>query len=173
MKGVIVIALKELVVEKFGQDRWEAILKGAGIDQEPMLTAISDVDDMTVMNVVKSLCEVLNVTLQQAADVFGDYWVNVYGKKMYEVYYARAKNAKEFLKNMDSVHVISTKSMPNAKPPRFKYEDKDDKTMIMHYSSHRGMIDFMVGLIKGVGKYYGEKLKVNKLDESKVEIIFP
>jgi hypothetical protein len=43
----------------------------------------------------------------------------------------------------------------------------------MKYKSRRGLIDFMVGLIKGVGKFYKEDLKVTKLSSDKVEIVFP
>jgi hypothetical protein len=46
------------------------------------------------------------------------------------------------------------------------------KTLIMHYKSHRGLIDFMVGLIKGVGKYFKENLQVRKLGDKRVEIVF-
>jgi hypothetical protein len=43
----------------------------------------------------------------------------------------------------------------------------------MTYNSRRGLIDIMIGLIKGVGKYYKENLKVTKLGPDKVEIKFP
>jgi hypothetical protein len=43
----------------------------------------------------------------------------------------------------------------------------------MKYKSHRNLIDFLVGLIKGVGKFYKEDLKVTKLTNDKVEIVFP
>ena len=42
----------------------------------------------------------------------------------------------------------------------------------MHYSSHRGLIDFMVGLVKGVGKFYNENIKVKKLGTEKIEVVF-
>jgi len=75
---------------------------------------------------------------------------------------------------MDSVHVATTKSIPGANPPRFEYEWKDEKTLIiLKYKSRRSLVDLMVGLIKGVGKFYKEDLKVTKLGSDKVEIAFP
>ena len=173
MKGVIVLALREMVIEKFGIDKWKNGLVKAGIGKEPLIMPISNVDDQIFLRVVNSLCEVLNISFIQAADAFGDYWVNVYSQKMYRVYYENVKTAKEFLLKMDSVHVASTKSIPGANPPRFDYEWKDEKILIMKYKSQRGLIDFMVGLIKGVGKFYKEDLKVTKLGSDKVEIVFP
>jgi len=173
MKGVIVLALKELVIEKFGIDKWKTALEKAGIKKEPLILPISNVDDQLFLRIVNSLCGVLNLSFIQVADAFGDYWVNVYSQKMYHVYYENVKTAKDFLLKMDSVHVASTKSMPDANPPRFEYEWKDEKTLIMKYKSRRGLIDFMVGLIKGVGRFYKEDLRVTKLGSDKVEIVFP
>ncbi len=73
---------------------------------------------------------------------------------------------------MDRVHKGTTSTLPDAKPPRFEYEFKDEKTLIMKYKSHRNLIEFMVGLLKGVGKFYKEDLRINPLGRDKVEIIF-
>lgn len=173
MKGVIVKALEELVTEKFGKDKWEDALEKSGLDRNHTFLATDDVDDAAVLKVVDSVCKVLNISLVQAADAFGDYWVNVFAPKIYSAYYLYAKSAKEFLLNMDKIHLYTTETIKNAHPPRFEYEWKDDKTLIMKYKSKRGLIDFMIGLVKGVGKYYKEDLKVTKLGPEKVEIIFP
>jgi hypothetical protein len=42
----------------------------------------------------------------------------------------------------------------------------------MTYKSPRGLIDFLVGLIKGVGKYFKEDLRVRKLNNTDVEVVF-
>jgi hypothetical protein len=173
MKGVIVMCLGELVRNNFGQDKWETALEKAGVNKDTIFLSTSDVDDGTVLKVIGSLCDILNISLVQAADAFGDYWVNNFAPKIYGAYYQGVKSAKEFLLNMDKVHVHSTQTLQDSNPPRFNYEWKDDKTLIMGYKSHRGLIDIMVGLVKGVGKYYNEDLTVTKLGDDKVEIVFP
>jgi hypothetical protein len=173
MKGVIVLALKEMVVEEFGTDKWKEALAKAGIDREPLVLPVSDVDDQTVLKVINALCQALDISLTQAADAFGDHWVGVYSQKMYSAHYTGAETARDFLLKMDDVHVATTKGMPGARPPRFAYEWKDDKTLVMKYKSHRGLIDFMVGLIKGVGKLYKEDLRVTKLGNDQVQVVFP
>jgi len=70
-------------------------------------------------------------------------------------------------------HEASTRSIPDARPPQFDYEWKDGRTLIMHYKSHRGLIDFLVGLVRGVGKHFKEDLQVTKLSADKVQIVFP
>jgi hypothetical protein len=171
MKGVIVDCLRGLVENKFGKEKWKEALELAGFPPKFIPLSNQDIPDEDVLKLVNAVCKVLNITLTQAADAFGDYWVNEYAVRIYRIYY-KPKTAKEFLLNMDKVHQQVTKTMKNASPPRFDYEWKDDKTLIMTYKSKRGLIDFLVGLIKGVGKYYKENLRVMKLGSNKVQIKF-
>ncbi|MDD5669799.1 MAG: heme NO-binding domain-containing protein [Candidatus Omnitrophica bacterium] len=173
MKGVIVICLHELVKDKFGQDKWELTLQKSGIDPNKAFTAGQDVDDAIIFKVLGTLCEVLNITLQQAFDAFGDYWVNVFAPKVYKAYYQGVKNSRDFLLKMDKIHETTTCRIEGACPPRFGYDWKNDKTLIMNYSSQRKLIDLLVSLIKGVGTYFKEDIKVRKVNETQVEVIFP
>ena len=172
MKGVIADCLGKLVKNKFGQDKWEESLEAAGLSRRTSFMATDDIPDESVMKVVESVCQVLSINLQQAADAFGDYWVNEYAPKIYGVYYRRAHSAKQFLLNMDDVHRRTTMDIPNAHPPRFTYQWEDDNTLIMTYESERGLIAFLIGLIKGVGRYYKEHLEVVQLGNERVQVVF-
>lgn len=172
MKAIIALALKGLIKDKFGDEKWEAVLKNAGIDNEPRLTPISDIDDKVVLDVIGSACKVLDISSVQAADAFGEYWMTEYAPQIFKHYFSAKKNAKEFLLKMDDVHVAVTNTTENARPPRFDYEWEDKNTLIMNYKSDRNLIDIFVGLIKGVGKYYNENLQVSKAGGNKVKVIF-
>ena len=172
MKGTIVKCLEELVITQFGKDKWAQSLEDIGLTSSVVFWPMSDVDDSQVMALVEAVCKNLELSLIQAAEAFGDHWVNVYAKKMYPLYYKRNATARDFLLDMSNVHAEMTRAMENAKPPRFDYEWLDDKTLIMHYQSRRGMIDFMVGLAKAVGKCYKEDLRVSKLGPDKIQVIF-
>ena len=172
MKGVIVKCLEELVITKFGKEKWEQSLEDVGQKKNMVFYILSDVEDATVIKLVEAVCKNLNLTLSQATDAFGDYWINNYSQDIYKIYYKKNKTAKEFMLNMDDLHITMTKTIENAKPPRFTFEWKDDKTLVVHYNSHRGLIDFAIGLTKGVGKYYKENLEVKKLSPDKFQIVF-
>ena len=135
MKGIIADCLGKLIESKFGKDKWINCLEDAGISRYTTFTPSQDIPDADVLKVVQSVCKVLNLTLQQAADAFGDFWVNDYAPKIYQPYYNRSKSAKEFLLNMDNVHKITTESIPNAHPPRFIYDWENDNTLVMIYKS--------------------------------------
>lgn len=172
MKGIIVRCLAELVKENFGDKKWQEILESSGFNKYSSFLATHDINDSDVMKMISSVCKVLNISLEQAADAFGDHWVNKFAPKIYSDYYKDVSSAKDFLLKMDSIHQEATVTMRNAHPPRFEYNWENEKTLVMVYNSERGLIDILVGLIKGVGKYFNENLQVTKLDNKKVRIVF-
>ncbi len=172
MKGTIVKCLQELVIQNYGKEIWGQILAKNGMNRNKMFMPFEDVDDSKILELVGGTCTVLGITLQQAADAFGDHWVNAYAPKLYPHLFKNHKNAREFLLNMDNVHVMMTRRIENARPPRFDYEFLDSNVLVMYYYSDRGLIDFFVGLLKGVGKYFHENLVITKLDSRRVKIIF-
>lgn len=172
MKGVIVHCLRELVSNKFGKDNWRKALEMSGYSPDAAFLLTEDIEDARALRIVDSVCKVLNISLSQAADAFGEYWVCEYAPKIYKSFYQGVESAKDFLLRMDEVHRITTLSIPNARPPRFQYEWLDDKTMLMKYDSKRGLIDILVGLVRGVGKYYRENLQVSKVGGATVKVVF-
>lgn len=172
MKGIIAMCVAELVSKKFGQDKWEEILLDSGLKKKTRFLAFEDVDEEVFMNVIRSIKKILHLSLPEIGDAFGDYWINEFAPRIYPAYYIGITSARDFLLKMDEVHLDTTKDIPNAHPPRFEYTWKDKNTLIMTYKSSRGLIDIMVGLIKGVGKHYKENLEVKKLNDTNVEIIF-
>ena len=173
VKGVIIDCLGKLIIEKFGEERWNEALEKGGFSKSTRFLAGQDIDDQLSLNLVSAVCEVLGLSLEQAANAFGEYWVTVYAPKIYSVYYRKIQSSKDFLLQMDRIHEITTKNVPNAHPPRFEYEWKDEKTLLMTYKSERNLIPFFIGLIKGVGKYYKEELIVSLPKDNVAEIIFP
>ena len=172
MKGIIVKCLSEMVKSNFGELKWKEIMQQSGENPYVVINAISDIDDQKVFKLFENTCEVLNLSKQQACDAFGNYFVNTFASKMYAIFYNKFKNAKEFIMEMDNVHEIVTRNIINARPPRFTIEEVDENTIIVNYKSTRNMIDFYVGLVKGVGIYFNTPIGIKKLSEERVELTF-
>ncbi len=171
MKGTIVKCLKDLIEEKFGKDQWTEISRKSGFTQG-FINITADIDDSIVMSLLENTCSVLEISLPEAADAFGDYWVNDYAPRIYKSVYGRFSNAREFILGLNTVHSQVTADIPNAQPPELEYESIDDKTLIVTYKSKRELVDVFVGLAKGLGRYYQEALQVVKLDDTTVRIVF-
>jgi hypothetical protein len=164
-----------MVKEKFGEDKWHEILKLSGIDTTENYSKFMrgmDIEDSKVFDVIKSTCRVLQINLEQAADAFGEYWTCVYAPKIYKSYYGKYHNARDFIMGMDYIHAEVTRNIENAHPPRFDIEELDNNRIKVHYKSQRKMIDFYIGLAKGIGKYFNTPIEVKKLSDEYVEINF-
>jgi len=172
MKGVILKALGEMVTTQFGAQKWKEVLVAAELPAQRLYLDVADVQDMEAIRVIESTCDVLGVTLEQAADAFGEHWVSVYSPRVYPGYYVDVKNAREFILKISEIHAQVTARMKNAKPPHFTYEWETEQVLLMTYSSHRGLLPIAVGLIKAVGKRYNEKLRVTTNGQT-MRIQFP
>jgi len=172
MKGAIVKCLEDLVRNKFGTAKWSAILVDAGLSPGTMYSLLQDVDDAETLRLLQSACRVLNISLEQASDAFGEHWVTVYAPRTYCYFFETAKTAADFLLSLDGVHSTVTSMMKNARPPRFSYEWDDPKTLRMIYKSDRNLAILVVGLARGAGKYYKEKLEVSLVDPKTVKVTF-
>jgi methyl-accepting chemotaxis protein len=172
MKGTIVLCIADLVKTAGGVDKWREILRRSGLPEDLQLTSIADVDDEIIQKVLTQIGEVLQLSPEQIQDAFGDYWVNDYAPKHYKAYYYGIDSAKSMIMKLDSIHEQVTKIIPNAHPPRFDVEEIDENTLKVHYKSHRKMIDFYIGLVKGVGKFFKTPVHIKKLSEEYVEIRF-
>jgi hypothetical protein len=172
MKGSIVKCLADLVRSSFGEDKWNEIVTLSGENPNAPIRAIADFEDRTVFRMIDNTCKVLHLTRQQACDAFGDYWVNTFAPKVYGAYYHRFGDAKQFIIGMSQVHKTVTKNIANARPPEFTFEEPDENTLIVTYISTRNMLDFYIGLVKGVGKYFSAPIGIEKLSPDRVKLTF-
>ncbi len=172
MKGVITDAISCMVTEKFGRETWRKILEEAGFGRVTTFLATQNVDDEDFGRLLDALCRVLRIDRLQAADAFGEYWVCSYAQRVYPVHFLGCRDARSFILKLDSIHAKATQELEGAKPPRFQYRWNGEDELFMDYASPRGMIDFAVGLLKAVGKHFGENLEVSKVSESRLRIGF-
>ncbi|MDR2534769.1 MAG: heme NO-binding domain-containing protein [Treponema sp.] len=171
MKGTIFRCIADWIKSAAGVEKLREILKNSKMPSE-YVTRITDVEEELIYRMLQYIEETLKMTSQQVLDGIGEYWVNTYAPKYYKSYYYGMDSAKSFIMGLDKIHDQVTKIIPNAKPPRFDFEEINEYTLKVHYKSHRKMIDFYIGLVKGVGKFFKTPLKIKKLSEEYVEIRF-
>ena len=160
MKGTIAKCIEELVTAKFGAPKWKEVLKKAGLSEFKLYSTMEDVEDKEVMGLIQAASSVSGLPMAAVLEAFGEYWSNTYAPKVYGVYFTKAHSTREFLANLDDIHVTMTRTIKNAHPPRFTYEWKGDKDLVMHYESSRGLVALMPGLIAGLGKHFKDSPKV-------------
>ena len=115
------------------------------------------------LDLANAASEVSGLPLETVLFEFGKFWVSNTGLESYPTFFKLAgKTSREFLLNMNKVHIEVTKNIRNARPPIFEFEELPDRRLLMHYRSDRRLCDALRGLIAGVGIHFNEELQIKE-----------
>jgi predicted hydrocarbon binding protein len=163
MKGIINKGIQEMVEDKYGAEAWERVKSLAGCEEPFFAISLDYPDEMTVA-LVKAASEVSGLPAETVMLEYGKFMVPNTLKNHYPTYFVLAGSSpREFLLNMDRIHEEVTRSVSNAVPPRFDYEELPDGHLLMHYNSKRGLCTVLRGLIMGVGLLFNQDLQVREI----------
>ncbi len=159
MYGIVNKAIEDLVTENFGFPAWESVKKQSGIELD-FFVSNESYDDSVTYKLAMAASEVLKMPLEQVLIAFGEFWVLKTGKEKYgSLMEAGGNNLREFLTNLPNFHTRVSLIYPNLSPPEFKVTDSTEKSLHLHYFSHRpGLQEFVRGLLQGLGKMYNESI---------------
>ena len=148
-----------------GESVWEQIKAKAGVDADVFMSNESYPDDITY-KLVGTSSEVLKVPAEQILIGFGEHWVLHTASEGYGgLMKAAGKTLPEFMRNLPDFHSRVTLIFPKLQPPHFECTDVTDRSLKLHYYSHRqGLAPFVVGLMQGLGKKFKTPVMVQRVD---------
>ena len=162
MKGIVNKGIQEFVETVHGPDAWAAVKARAGC-KAPFFAVGQDYPDETSIALIDAVSKELARTREQVMVACGEFMMPNTLRRHYPTYFALAgSSSREFLLHMNRVHDQVTRSIMNATPPRFKFEELEDGRLLIHYDSHRGLCPMLHGLILGVGRSFDQKLHVRE-----------
>jgi hypothetical protein len=161
MYGLVNAAIQELVVSKFGKDKWEAIKQKVGVDISAFSRMDSYPDELTY-KLVGATSEVLGISPDDALTAFGEFWVLYTGNAGYgDIMEMAGGNLRDFLFNLDNLHTRVGQSFPKLRPPSFRFDVIDDDVLRMHYLTDRGgLCPMVIGLLNGLAKRFKSELTI-------------
>lgn len=167
MYGIVNRAVEELIIERFGLDKWEEIKLKAGFNSEGFMTLKPYPDELT-FKLVGAASEILNVPTDKLLEAFGEYWILYTAEKGYgEMLNLAGDSFPAFLKNLNMLHGRVTNLMPELAPPQFECRNEKQNSIELLYRSHRnGMIPMLYGLIKGLAKRFDNEVVIEEIESS-------
>ena len=174
MKGTILICcFKDLIEQKYGKSKWKQVLDMSGLPADTVFIPTEKVSDDVVMNVLNNVCKVIGISVPQATDAFGEYWVNSFIPRLYPHFGIIVSNSRDFLVKLNDIHAKIAKAMQGAAPAKFAYRWKDEDTLLIAHESKWLNSVLLVGLLKGAAKYFGEELSINLWSSNQMMVKFP
>ncbi len=155
MYGIVNKAIEEMVIEHYGEDVWFDIKEKSEVDIDYFLSN-EPYDDIITYQLATTAAEVLNVTVGQVLNGFGEHWILRTGKEKYGgMMQAGGSSLRDFLVNLPLFHNRVMLLYPKLTPPEFKVSDAEERSIHVHYHSKReGLQEFVRGLLVGLGKLY-------------------
>jgi hypothetical protein len=164
MYGLVNRAIQQLVTERHGVETWDRIKAKAGVDEEIFIGSEGYPDELTY-RLVAAASEVLGITPAQVLFAFGEHWVLRTAREEYaDLLQAHGDTLKDFLLNLPNFHARVILILPKLKPPRFRVSDVSERSLVLHYMTHRpGLAPFVEGLLSGLAQMYNTPVSVTQI----------
>jgi hypothetical protein len=165
MYGIVNKSIEELVIENFGEEKWELIKTRSGIDVDYFISN-EPYDDAITYSLAGAISDEMSIPVDQVLFLFGEWWIlKTTNEKYGSLMKAGGSNLKMFLANLPQFHNHIMLLYPKLTPPEFKVSDIEENSIHIHYFSKReGLKDFVHGLLSGLGKMFETQVDIILLE---------
>lgn len=160
MQGIIFNALEEFVLENCDMETWNDVIDDSGVKNSGAYTAGVSYEDEEIIALAQTLCEKLNLSLEDGLRAFGEF---LFGFLLNRgpIELKKYIDSQSLLAELESViHRDVKRVHPEAYTPFFEYEKITDDKGILIYRSKRKLCFIAEGLIKGLAQYYKQNIEM-------------
>ncbi|KAL5013480.1 hypothetical protein ScPMuIL_007750, partial [Solemya velum] len=156
--GQIHVCVRELVLEKFGQETWTNVLLHEQKFQRDVSFAVQITNEYSfpvgwlVGYSAAKTC--MRASLSTVLEIFGEYFLQYCLRHGYDkMLRTLGSDFKSFIQNLDSLHSLLALSYKNIDAPSFRCETDRNGILELHYYTIRpGLYPIVQGLIKAVAR---------------------
>jgi len=162
MKGIILNAVEFAVTDLFSEDTWDDLLEAADLSGD--YTAIGTYDDADLGALVVAGCDATGMEPDDLVRTLGAHAFPHLATRHPE-FVDGVTDTHAFLRSVENIiHPEVMKLHPDANPPRFVFEDRDNGALRMTYSSDRKLGVLAEGLIQGAAAWFGQHANIELVD---------
>ncbi|MCB9965969.1 MAG: heme NO-binding domain-containing protein [Rhodospirillales bacterium] len=159
----------DMVENSFGERVMDDIFDACTLESGGAYTTVGTYDHRELIQIVTALSNHTDLSVRDLVISFGKHLFPRFHAMMPQ-FFEKPRNAFEFLKTVHgTVHVEVKKLYPDASLPDFVIDEKDERTLLMTYSSHCPFADFAEGLIRGCIAFYDEDITIETEDRNTPE----
>lgn len=160
MKGIIFNLLEQVVTNAHGEDAWDDLLAGAGL--EGVYTSLGNYPDEELLSLVSTAGEQLGETTADLLHWFGRQAIPILGSA-YPTFFEGHTSVQTFLPTInDIIHAEVRKIYPDADVPVFGLQPPGDHSVTLVYTSERHLCPLAEGFILGAADRFGEEVTITQ-----------
>lgn len=168
MYGLVNQGIRQMVTDMFGEPTWRAIHDKAGVEE--VFVAMEPYPDAVTLKLVAAASEVLQMPPEDVLKAFGTWWIGFAGVEYASLISMAGDSFKEFMLNLNDIHVRVGYMLPKLTPPSFKVIPLSDTAFEVHYHSERqGLFPMVLGMIEGIATRFNESIDVQHVPNSAAE----
>ncbi|HIG72407.1 MAG: heme NO-binding domain-containing protein [Myxococcales bacterium] len=163
MYGLVHRGIKEFLLHSASPEAWNRIRTQAGIadDEFEDLRAYPDEETFALVGAVS---QELGQPPEDILYAFGRNWVLFTAESAYGDLLEQAGDTFEsVILNLDMLHQIVGRSMPDLRPPTFDVKDVKDGWIVEYHSERVGLESMVAGLLEGLLEMFGKKGMIQRL----------
>ena len=164
MYGLVNKAIKELIVAKFGEEKWTEISASASAPSD--FVSMEYYEDTLTYGLVGAAARILNSTPEALLKAFGNHWILYTASEGYgPLMDLFGSDLKTCLLNLNNLHGRMGMTMPKLAPPRFVVVEKSPQIFeIEYHSTRKGLGPMVEGLFEGLAARYKTNASVTRID---------
>lgn len=156
MKGVVFVALNQMIEEKYGIDFWEELVQRVQPASGAVYTSVGSYSDEEVAAYVENIADMSTLDKREILITFGDYLFDVLNRR-FPLFTQIQPDIFNFLKSIECViHKEVHKLYDDVSLPTLAYgeSDSDSESVTLLYRSPRKLCYLAEGLIAGAARHY-------------------
>lgn len=159
MHGIIFAELQKYAEARYGPGTWSSLLQEAGLGTK-LYTPFQSYPDEEIAAIVAAASRKTTKTASTILEDFGDF----IAPDLIGLYKALVKpewRTLELLENAEgTIHRVVRASGSGARPPEIKCTRVRENEIVVSYVSQRRLCAVAKGIIRGVAKFYGERISL-------------
>ncbi|MBS0618171.1 MAG: heme NO-binding domain-containing protein [Spirochaetes bacterium] len=174
MHGMVFSELKKFVEIALGAQGWDQLLTDSGLGKKVYLSSKAYPDE-EIVALISGASQKTGKPLNELLRDFGTFiapsLISLYGHLLDPEW--RTLDVIE--QTEEVVHTVVRAKNPGAEPPKLIVERLSPDEVVLHYKSARKLADVAVGIGRGVGKHFKEKLEIrisNRQPDGSADIYF-
>ncbi len=165
MYGLVNKAIRDLVINGYGEEKWLEICQLSDFEDEDFIDMETYPDSLTY-NLVASASKVSGVDSSKILELFGEHWILYTADEGYsEIMNLTGNTFVDFINNLNILHERINNLMPRLNAPHFQSRNETPNSIELEYRSHReGLIPLLRGMIIGLGKRFEMEVNVKQIE---------
>ena len=162
MHGIIFSELQKYADGAHGKGTWENLLKKAGLEKKFYLP-VQEYPDAEAGALVMAASSITGHTVSDVLQDFGEFIVPSLLKMYGHLMKPEWKTIDVIERTEATVHAVVRIKNPGARPPQLRTKRISPDEVVLIYTSPRRMCALAIGIGKGLGNYFHEKILINQI----------